>query len=110
MLNLYYDYFRKDTSKFSSYLGIGLGFGAVDLDISYLQPISSADINLSNYGFAWNISTGVAWHISNTIALDLNTRVVNISNAYKDLSKTFIRNGGDSLTMFQTRLGLRVTF
>lgn len=109
MLNLYYDYFRKDTSTFIPYFGVGLGFGSVDLDASYLQPATIA-IDLSNSGFAWNISTGVAWYINDTFAIDWNVRVVNIANAYKDMPATIITNGVTSLTMFQTRIGLRVTF
>lgn len=108
MLNLYFDYFNKDTSKFIPYAGLGVGLGSVEMNI-YKLADKTYDLKHSMSGLAYSASAGITWHITDTFALDVNARYVVIEDAYKNFERNYSTKTTD-LTMLQSVINLRVTF
>jgi opacity protein-like surface antigen len=77
---------------FRPYIGGGVGFGRLDLDISsdaYIDFSNSLDgldlIDDSDWGFAYQIGGGVAFEIAENWAIDVGYRYKVINNAEFDL-------------------------
>lgn len=76
MANAYYDF---DTgTKFSPYLGFGLGYTHVSVDTTPEDGIDTAKIN--HDGFVWNLGAGVSYNIDENWAVDLGYRWINFGN------------------------------
>jgi len=72
MVNGYYDF--KNTSKFTPYVGVGIGATRVknkQTEIEYNDSVSSTDTH-----FTWSAGVGVAYNVTDNVALDLSYKYV----------------------------------
>ena len=100
MLNGYYDF--HNTTKFTPYVGIGLGMAKVEYDDSDTYDVY--DVGTGNYlgsyfGYyhsskkklTYNISAGASYELTDRLALDLGLRYIDygsFSDSYGDKYKT----------------------
>ena len=94
--NLYFD-FNKKGSRWTTYIGGGVGAGTITLDWNHGSK-SSPDM------FVWNAGAGIVVNIVPSIALDLNCRYVRFEEVPTSLS------ADGNIANIQTLLGLRFTF
>jgi opacity protein-like surface antigen len=107
--NAYYDF--RNNSKFTPYVGLGLGSSFLDTryksTVTAEYPWGTVDITAkakkSNTDFAWNVGGGVAYALTSNVSLDLAYRYANLGKI-KSSVKPF------DLDMHQAMLGLRVAF
>ncbi|OTG87177.1 hypothetical protein B9T31_06100 [Acinetobacter sp. ANC 4558] len=72
MVNGYYDF--KNTSKFTPYVGLGIGATRVknkQTEISVNDSVSSTDTH-----FTWSAGVGIAYNVTDNVALDLSYKYV----------------------------------
>jgi len=104
-LNTYYDF--HNTSKFTPYIGAGLGLAIVDVESFPVGGFTLHDERTGN--FAWNISLGVSYAFTPSLALDFSYR-------YAQFGKGETRNVNnitaktDTIDAHQGILALRYTF
>ncbi len=94
--NMYFD-FNKKGSRWTPYIGGGVGAGSIILEGSLGQS-NTPDM------FAWNAGAGFTFNIVPSIALDLNCRYVRLENVPSNLSED------GNIANLQTLLGVRFTF
>jgi outer membrane autotransporter protein len=112
--NAYYDF--RNNSKFTPYVGLGLGGSFLDTKVkltgTYEDPFvtvsTSETIKKSNNNFAWNVSGGVAYAFTSNISLDLAYRYANLGKI--KYSDEYEKVNSNDLGMHQVMVGLRVAF
>lgn len=118
-VNIYYDF--KNSSKFTPYIGAGLGIAFIGIEGNsqtvgniYAEDVMKYGKNTDS-NFAWNIGLGLAYDFNDRISLDLGYRYSNFGdvkskyateNGVQDLAKIRV----DSLDAHQIMLGVRFTF
>lgn len=72
LANVYYDI---DTNtKFSPYVGAGLGFGRLSLEWEYTDFVDYEKETFKDSAFAWQIGAGFTYQLSETVDLDVGYR------------------------------------
>jgi len=104
-INTYYDF--HNTSKFTPYIGVGIGMSLVD------TKIDANGINIfpsnTETNFAWNIGTGISYAFTDKMSVDLAYRYVQLGDGEtKTIAQSFIK--ADSIDAHQIMLGFRYTF
>lgn len=101
--NMFYDF--KNKSKFTPYVGIGIGIGfntaTLNSAVLYLKETSTS--------FAWNIGAGISFEMTDRLALDLNYRYAEVGQAELSYSGTTILRT-EVIGNNQFLLGLRFSF
>ncbi|WOE32231.1 MULTISPECIES: porin family protein [unclassified Acinetobacter] len=72
MLNGYYDF--KNTSKFTPYVGVGVGITRVKNQQTEVE--SNSSISSTKNHFTWSAGVGVAYSVTDNVALDLSYKYV----------------------------------
>lgn len=107
--NVFYDF--HNYSKFTPYIGGGLGLA--QLDASYNGKISGTlddgtvvegrlDMNDDSWNFAWNLGAGVSYQINDFAAVDLNYRYADFGDVSEKVKGRLLANG---LTVYEDRGG-----
>jgi len=117
-LNGYYDI--HNSSSITPYAGLGLGFGKVSYEASYVisdEPVThQKDVPLSFSGsktkFAWNIGAGAAWQLSDLMALDLGYRYADFGkfSAVENSNNWRLEANNVKTSAHDVMLGLRFSF
>jgi opacity protein-like surface antigen len=114
--NAYYD-FRND-SKFTPYVGLGLGWSFMDVKVKdtwtdvyppWPTEYGSESTKKSSTSFAWNASGGVGYALTSNINLDLAYRFARLGKATVD-SDSDGKVKTSNLDMHQVLFGVRVAF
>ena len=95
MLNGYYDF--KNTSKFTPYVGVGVGITRAKNQQTDLE--SKDSVSSTKNHFTWSAGVGVAYSVTDNVALDLSYK-------YIDAGK-FKFNSNDEDGRFDTKVDLR---
>lgn len=84
MLNGYYDF--KNTSKFTPYLGAGIGLTHLKnkVTVDYDDPGTKSDTN-----FTWSVGAGVGYALTPNLSMDLGYRYVDAGNIEFSTSSTY---------------------
>ncbi|MDR2337603.1 MAG: outer membrane beta-barrel protein [Deltaproteobacteria bacterium] len=113
LFNVYYDF--TNCSKFTPYIGAGLGLAHTTLDMNYFGDDGGNDWyaggSKTNNKFAWQVGTGVAYNITDKTALDLGYRFTDLGEISADADRN--SNPGAvkaDLKSHEILLGLRYTF
>lgn len=117
-VNIYYDF--KNHTKFTPYIGAGLGIAFVGLAGNGYGLGDDEGFTFSkssNNNFAWNIGLGVAYAFNDRISLDLGYRYSQLGDVTSTISfpdteggVTSIHENGENLSTHQIMLGVRFTF
>lgn len=103
MANAYWDFYNK--TKFTPYLGAGLGVAAIDTKVS--DSSGSVDNILATY--ALNVSAGCGYEVSDNVILDLGYRYLRTGEASVESKAT-----GNKMTgtpeAHEVTVGLRYEF
>ena len=91
MANVYYD-FPGVTQALEPFLGVGLGFSWVDVEITSTGPSNGTHIGHPDTVFAYQATTGIAYNFAETASVDL---------AYRYFATTEVGNLGK---IFQANL------
>lgn len=94
---------------FRPYVGGGIGFGRLDVDLDSTGGTSVIDDD--DWGFAYQLGAGVAFGFSENIAFDIGYRFKGIANA--DLELDTAVGGGDAEADYQSHniiAGVRIGF
>jgi len=101
--NMFYDF--KNKSKFTPYIGIGIGLGfntmTLNSAVLYLKETSVS--------FAWNIGAGISFEMTDRLALDFNYRYAEVGQGELSYSGTTILKTA-AISNNQFLLGLRFSF
>ena len=106
-VNAYYDFDLKSSIPLTPYIGMGLGWGHLELKYN-----SEAPSSFKKDGLAFNIGAGVSYAISENIAFDAGYRFVR----YAPIKKTLVEASDGSLKIrVESRAhefvaGIRYTF
>lgn len=120
-VNVYYDFHNE--SKFTPYVGGGLGLGFVGMKASASGadadgPYESGSLGKKNRtNFAWNLGLGCAYEVTDNFALDLGYRYADFGKAetksYADPDEegqTYVKGKSEHVGMHQFMLAARFTF
>jgi opacity protein-like surface antigen len=78
MLNGYYDF--KNTSKFTPYVGTGVGVTRIKSTRSLANETAGNSIFSTDSQFTWSAGIGIAYTITSNVALDLGYKYTNFGN------------------------------
>lgn len=109
MLNGYYDF--KNTSKFTPYVGAGVGVTHIKNNYTNQEYPDYAFSKTDNH-FTWSASLGIAYNITNNVALDASYRYVDAGKfAFdQDFGKYANEETSFKLSSQDYSLGIRYNF
>jgi opacity protein-like surface antigen len=87
LANVYYD-FPTVIPTITPFLGVGLGYGWINVKVDNMRLPNTPDFNVSDSAFAYQGSIGVTFNFSENYALDIGYRYLATSKVF-DLGKTF---------------------
>ena len=109
-LNAYYDIHTK--TKFTPYVGAGLGIGILSYDAtsSTTNPLSTTSYDKKTEAdFAWNVAVGTAFKFTENFALDVSYRYSHLGEA-KTQTRAGVNGQTDTVSTHQAILAARFNF
>lgn len=110
-LNVYYDF--HNVSRFTPYIGAGLGATFVDVESSLSDQGNHTLSEESTTNFAWNVNLGVSYDFTTNLALDISYRYAQFGKGETTRSTftgTDLLIKTDTISAHQGILALRYTF
>lgn len=117
-VNVYYDFHNE--SKFTPYIGGGIGLGFVGMktsatDTEYAGDVSNYSMGKKNEtNFAWNLGLGCAYELTESFSIDAGYRYADFgkgkTKAYTESDGWYAKSKTDRIGMHQFMLAARYTF
>lgn len=87
LANIYYD-FQRENPILQPYLGIGIGYGFIQVILNSGGPNSNTAFNIESSAFAYHADAGITFNFAENYALFINYRYITTANIV-DFGKVF---------------------